>query len=278
MKRKRNILLWGPPNMGKSTLAATVMERPSLRRCAYFDYDKSATSIAKYFGESGYGELIEVDAGQSGWSSLMRELTAVQSAARKGEINSIVFDGLSAMYMDDVGIEQADHPDEVEAGGNAAMRLRGPPSSRLNAVTAKLNQISREALAPDFTVVLTAHAKMLGEMNARYAVPDMSENAWIRVFRFAELVLELVRVNNDPPRYIYKDPQHQYHRVKNAAMLAEFDKLAGNKAEMAKLVNIPNLLDLAEKHEAGMARFYDRKQQAAAAAPTTTNDSTADKA
>lgn len=268
MKSKRTILLWAQPNMGKSTLAATIMERPSLTPCAYFDYDKSATSIAKYFGKSGRGRLFTVDVGANAWSSLMKDLAEVYKLAVKGEINSIVFDGLSAWNMDDVGLEQANNPDAVQAGGNAAMRLRAPPAARLNALAAKLHEIQRDALAEDFTIVLTAHAKMIGPMDSRYAIPDMSENAWIRIFRFCEIVLELKRVGDGAPRFIYKDSEHAHHRIKNPHVRAEFDRLAGNTAEIAKAMNIPNLLDLCERHEAGIADHYDRKNIEAAQAKT----------
>ncbi len=229
----------------------------------YYDYDKSATSIARYFRPGGPGNLMTIAPGD--WPSLARKMQASEQRARKGEIGALVFDGLSAWYRDDLGLEAAANPEAIDAGGNAALKTRVPSANRLGAIVAMLNKISAVAARPDFLTLITVHTKEQGDMSTRELVPDMPRNQWAFLFRVGEVVLQLSRTGNGPPRVTYKDALHEHHRVKNPDALKYFDAIHANRdeAKIAKMRTVPGLVGLLEHVEA---------KAAAAAAATISND------
>jgi len=245
-QRKRTVLLWGCANMGKTTFAASLMQRPDMRRCAYFDFDNSAEAVPQYFGPGGPGEPIEVSAGAEGWSKVMREFLRVRRGCRSGDFNSLIFDGLSAFYMDDVGLVAAEHPDEVDKGDSEAKKLRAISADRLNAICSMINACQREAKSPSFTVVLTAHAKQSGAMGSQFDMPDMSVNAWRRISRLAQTWIEFKR-KSGAPTLLYQDPDNLYRRIKSPGALAY---LKANPKAIQELKTLPDLLGLFEAAEA----------------------------
>lgn len=278
MRRKRIILAWGPANAGKSTLVSTLMDPPEDGRrswapCDYYDYDESAPSIAKYFGASSPNRLITV--GPDDWHGLQRAMAESLRRAERGEIRSLVWDGLSAYYTDDCGIAAFDNPDAIAAGGNAALKTRVAPSTRLGAVVAMLRKIKARAKHDDFLVVVTAHSKVIGDMNSRDLAPDMAENAWGKLFRLAEVTVQLERTGGKPPRLLYKDPEHKIRRIKNPGALAYFDKIHAdrNEARIAQMRTIPGLVGLLE-HSEGRAAAAEDERRAAADTPAPTTSET----
>jgi hypothetical protein len=255
-------LLWGCANMGKTTFAASLMERPDMRRCAYFDFDNSAEAVPQYFGAGGPGEAIEVTAGADGWAKCMREFLRVRRACIAGEFNSLIFDGLSAYYMDDVGLVAAEHPDEVDKGDSEAKKLRAISADRLNAICSMINTCQKLAKSPNFTVVLTAHAKQTGAMGSQYDMPDMSVNGWRRVSRLAQVWIEFKR-KSGAPTLLYQDPDNLYRRIKSPGALAY---LKANPKAIQELRTLPDFLGLLEAAES--------HAQAKAAATSNPNDTT----
>ena len=257
--------------MGKSTLTASVMDDPRWTPCHYYDYDESRPSIAKYFGDGGPGVHIEVQPGD--WSDLMRHMDETERAAAAGECNAMVWDGFSAYYRDDLGLEAAANPDKVQAGGNVAMKLRVAPSQRLGAMLAKMRRIKAVAKSPDFIVIVTAHSKEIGDVNSRSLVPDMSANAWQQLFRLAPVVMRLDRFSGQPPSLIFEDIRSEFHRIKDPNALAYIRAIQHDAAKMAKMRTIPGLVGLLEHGEkkaaAKFAADHAPKPPAAEPAPTT---------
>jgi len=259
-QKRRCVLVYGPGNAGKSTFLATAMDpgpngaSPRWGAVDYYDYDNSSPSIAKYFRDGGPGRHIEVIPGE--WEALNNSLKQSVLRAQRGEIDAIVFDGLSQWYRDDLGLEGAKHPEAIDAGGNASLKTRVPSSNRLGTIVAMLHRVSKIAKRKDFLVLITVHTKEQGDMNAREIVPDISTNQWMFLYRLCEVVIELQRVGGGAPRVIYKDAKHQFHRIKNPDALAYFDKIhaARDEARIAQMRTIPGLVGLLEHVEAKAAK------------------------
>jgi hypothetical protein len=256
--------------MGKTTLAASVMDDPRWCPCDFYDYDESAPAVAKYFGQGGPGRLIEVQPGD--WGDLMRRMAETERRAVAGEIGALVWEGLSAYFRDDLGLEAAEHPDAIEAGGNTALKLRVAPMSRLGAIVAMVRRIKARAKRSDFVVILTAHSKEMGDMSTRELVPDMSRNAWQQLFRLAPVVLRPDRVGNGAPRIVFEDLKHEYHRIKDPNALAYFRQIsqARDEAKLARMRTIPGLVGLLEHCErTAQADLAAKLAPSPAAEPTT---------
>lgn len=275
-QKKRCILVWGPGNAGKSTMLASAMEPgpkgepPRWGAVDYYDYDNSSTSIAKYFREGGPGRLIEVIPGE--WEHLNNALAESVRRAQRGEIDAIVFDGLSQWYRDDLGLEAAKKPEAIEAGGNAALKTRVPSANKLGAIVAMLHRASKIAKRRDFLVLISAHTKEAGDMNSREIVPDMPRNQWAFLYRLCEVVIELVRVGGGAPRVVYTDVKHENHRIKNPDALAYFNAIQGDEAKKANMRTVPGLVRLLEHVEAKAAKAAGDAQQAAMTAADTSSN------
>lgn len=256
--------------MGKSTLTASLMEDARWAPCHYYDYDESRPAIPQYFGPGGPGRHIEVEPGE--FEDLMAHMERTEAAARAGECNSLVWDGFSAFYSDDIGLEGAANPDKVKAGGNIALKLRVAPSSRLNALLAKMRRIKAVAKSRDFLVVVTAHSKEIGDIGSRTLVPDMSANAWQHLFRAAPVVMRLDRYSGQPPTLIFEDPKSEFHRIKDPHVLAYLKAVQSNPAKMAGMRSIPGLVALMEHGERKAAAKFaaDHAPKPPADEPATT--------
>lgn len=267
MRRKRIFLVWGPANAGKSTLVSSLMSpaKDGLRSwtpCDYYDYDESAPSITRHFGPASPNRLITV--GPADWRGLQKAMAESLKRAESGEIRSLVWDGLSAYYTDDCGIEAFDHPDAITAGGNAALRTRISPANRLGAILAMLRKIKDRAKHDDFLVIVTAHAKRAGSMDDPVLAPDMAGNAWLRLFRLCECVFQLERKGSNAPSLLYKDPAHETRRIKNPGALAYFDLLHSDARKhadkIAQMRTIPGLVALLEHCEGKAADDGDERR------------------
>ena len=275
MRRKRIFLVWGLANMGKSTLVSSLMDPPteglrSWSPCDYYDYDESAGSIMHHFGPSSPNRLITV--GPADWRGLQKAMAESLKRAERGDIRALVWDGLSAYYTDDCGIEAFEHPDAVAAGGNAALRTRINPATRLGAILGMLRMIKARAKHDDFLVIITAHAKRVGSMDDPELGPDMAYNAWIRLFRLCEFVVQLERKGANPPTLLYKDSAHETRRIKNPGALAYFDRLHADPRKhadkIAKMRSIPGLVSLLEHCEGRAAGEGDANRTAAITSET----------
>lgn len=262
---KRNLLLWGKADVGKSTFAATIMDPPApgkparWPRVAWINLDKpGAGPIARYFRPGSGATFHEPPDFEAAASVLVQAI----SRAKRGEIDALVIEGLSVFYSDDAGMEGLEHPDAIAAGGNAARGLYKAPAQRLGSLMAGIRQIGKLAKNPDFMTILTVHAKEVGDGTDRRQVPDCSRTMWDRTSRLCGVILHLTRVPGKAPKLTYKRVEDDLllARLNDDNATAYFDKIHASRDEaaLAQMRTVPGIVALLEASE--------RQQMAAAAA------------
>lgn len=275
---KRNFLIWGDSDAGKSTLAATLMAPITQRdgttrparwpRVHWYNLDKPGVgSIAGYFREGTGARLFEFDI--EDWEGLANALRESAEVAKRGDLDAIVLEGLSVRYRDDVGLAALDKPAAITAGGNATRGLYKEPTLKLEAVIAGVRRVSTRAKNPDFVTVLTAHAKEIGDGskdNPRKTVPDASRNAWKQFVRLCEVVFKLKRKPKQPPEITYSsvDDDMVLARINNDQALAFFDQFhdardAERLAQLRTMAGIVALLEHGERMKEKRAAEADAK-------------------
>lgn len=275
---KRNFLIWGAEDAGKSTFAASLMAQipqpdgakvpARWPRVFWLNLDKPGVgSVAGYFREGTGARLVE----PKDWDGIASALAEAKRLAARGEIDALVVEGLSVYYSDDVGDAALENPDAVTAGGNAMRGLYKAPKMRLQAILSGIRGASKRAKSDDFVVVLTAHAKEVGE--DRTLFPDVSRNAWRQFVRLCEVVLFLKRPVGKAPKITYKLEIDDLlcARVNNDDALRFFDKIHAKHNEQAleRMRTIPGLVALLDG-----AERQKQKRAADAAAPATTTSET----
>jgi len=279
---KRNMLIWGDADAGKSTFAATMMDLKRDKagvvagparwpRVDWFNLDKPGKgSIAQYFGEGSQARFIEVPPGD--WRPLAAAMAESTRRAKRGDIDAIVVEGLSVYYSNDAGLAALENPDAVTAGGNHSRALYKAPRQRLDAILAGAFTASAVAKSEDFLLVLTAHAKEVGDGEQRKVVPDVSRNVWRHFVRLCEVVLELNRHPGRPPTLTYKRKEDDLvlARVNTPGALAFLDKIhaARDEAQISKMRTIPGLVALLDHAE---RKAQDDAAKAAQPADATTS-------
>lgn len=274
----RRIVLWARPDFGKTTLAMTLASDPTdarFRWVALVDGDESSSSVSHLFADPQVARHFKV---KLEWQAFIRALDALLPAVAAGECGAVVIEGLCPLYDYLYGIECAANPKEIEAGGNAALRLRVKPAAYLRAVHSAITRLYQAA--PDdggFVCVITMHAKKTSQMGAAETwAPDLSDGVWDEIWRLTPIAVELDRFGDGAPRIVFEDATHKIRRIKNAVVRDEMRRLqaSGRPEDLRKFSTLPAFLDLhtgAERFAAGQ----QLKKQAAAdkpVAPTAPTD------
>lgn len=272
---KRRVVLWARPDFGKTTLAMTLASDPTDTRwrwVALVDGDESASSVSHLFADPAVARHFPIPLD---WRAFIRALDALLPAVASGECGAVVIEGLCPLYDYLYGLECAANPKEIEAGGNAALRLRVKPAAFLRAVHSAITRLYQAAPEDGgFVCVITMHAKKTSQMGtADTWAPDLSDGVWDEIWRLTPIAVELDRFGDGAPRIVFEDPAHKIRRVKNAVARDELRRLqaSGKPEDLKKFSTLPAFLGLISGAERFAARQQLARQSAAdkAAAPVT---------
>jgi len=270
----RRIVVWARPDYGKSTLALSLVADPAddrWRWAALVDGDESASSVGHLLADPAIARHLPVDLD---WRQFVDALDSLLPAVRAGECGAVVLEGLSPLYDYLYGLECAENPDAVEAGGMTALKLRVKPAAFIRAIHSAATRLYQAAPKDSgFVLVITMHAKKTSGMGAAETwAPDLSDGVWDEIWRLTPVAVELDRYGNGAPRIVFLDPSHKIRRIKNAVARDKMAALAdsGKPEDLAKFGTLPRFLDLlrnAEAHSAKMQQAREARARAPAPAP-----------
>lgn len=265
----RRIVLWARPDFGKSTLAMSLVADPNdgrWRWAALVDGDESASSVGHLLADPAIARHLPVDLD---WRQFVGALDSLLPAVRSGECGAVILEGLSPLYDYLYGIECAENPDAVEAGGMTALKLRVKPAAFIRAIHAVATRLYQVAPKDSgFCLITTMHAKKTSGMGAAETwAPDLSDGVWDEIWRLTPIAVELDRYGSGAPRIVFLDPMHKTRRIKNAVAREKLAALAdsGTPEDLAKFGTLPKFLDLlrgAEAHSAKMQQAREEKARA----------------
>lgn len=285
----RRIVVWARPDFGKSTLALSLVADPAdprWRWAALVDGDESASSVGHLLADPAIARHLPV---ALDWRQFVDALDSLLPAVSKGDCGAVVLEGLSPLYDYLYGLECAENPDAVEAGGMIALKLRVKPAAFIRAIHSAATRLYQAAPKDSgFVLVITMHAKKTSGMGAPETwAPDLSDGVWDEIWRLTPVAVELDRFGSGAPRIVFQDPSHKIRRIKNSVARDHMTKLAelGTPEDLAKFGTLPRFLDLLRSAEAHAAKMQQAREKTRApenppaapaeATPTTAADAAA---
>ena len=236
-ERCPTFVIYGPSNVGKTTLLATLMEDDDYWPALFIDGDDGDITIAKYTNVPKICDYRSKSKRPLN-DSVFKWFGSTMMEARKSKHKAIIIEGFTRFRDDRVSKFLLDNPGQIDKSRGLQQAYIGPSvlSGALYGAVSEIQDYRKRA-GTGCPIIVTLNAKTADIDDDETLVPNLSGNLTRNLMRRVDAFVEMVRPANMPTQLkTTKSAKNPFRKVRNPVVAKALANMRNP--------NLPDLLEL----------------------------------